>query len=72
MVKDPVPNIRINVIRTLLTIFTQKKSQFIEDKIGKVVGYLEKDSDHYISSLVKKILGTNYNTAAQAIVSEDY
>jgi len=27
----------------------------VEDKISKIVSTLEKDEDHYISSLVKKV-----------------
>ena len=55
MVKDPVPNIRLNVIRVLLTIYIHKKSEFVKDKIDKNVSYLDKDEDHYISTLIKKI-----------------
>lgn len=71
LVKDPVTNVRMNVIWTLLMIYVQNKTQFMEDKIGKVVSYLEKDTDHYISTLVKKISSSNYNTAAQVFLSEE-
>lgn len=64
MVKDPVPNIRLNVIRVLLTIYLHKKSESVKDKIDKIVSYLDKDEDHYISTLIKKISSNNYILAA--------
>lgn len=71
MVKDPVPNVRMNVVHTLLIIFLFKKNESVEDKITKIVNYLQNDQDHYIASLVKKVTTTSYNTAAQAILSEE-
>lgn len=71
MVKDQVPNVRMNVVHTLLIIFLNKNSEKVEDKITKIVNYLQNDKDHYISSLVKKITSSGYVTAAQAIISEE-
>ena len=64
LVKDPVPNIRMNVIQTLLIIYLNKKTDSVEDKITKIVNFLQADKDHYIASLVKKITSTSYDTAA--------
>ena len=64
LVKDSVPNIRMNVIQTLLIIYLNKKTDSVEDKITKIVNFLQADKDHYIASLVKKITSTSYDTAA--------
>lgn len=62
----------MNVIRTLLIIYSTNNSSSVEDKIGKIIGFLDKDEDHFIASLAKKISSSTYQTAAQAIVSDNY
>ena len=71
LIKDPVPNVRMNVVHTLLIIHLNKKSENVEDKITKIMNFLQNDKDHYIASLVKKITSSSYDTAAQAILSEE-
>lgn len=42
----------------------------MQDKIAKILKFLEKDNDHDITTMVKKINELGYKTAALAIMAE--
>jgi hypothetical protein len=42
----------------------------VADKIAKILKFLEKDSDHDIITMVKRINEVGYKTAALAVLSE--
>ena len=70
MVKDPVPNVRINVVRTLLILSQNKVEVEVQDKVAKILKFLEKDNDHDIITMVKKINEVGYKSAALALLAE--
>ncbi len=72
MVKDPVANIRINVLKTLSRIYLSKHSKSLQERILKIAKYLEKDNDYDITYMVNKLKGSNFKISAQKILKENY
>jgi hypothetical protein len=56
MCKDHVPNIRLLVLKCLFYLYHVHKLKNVEEKIKKIIGFLEYDEDYCINTFIKSIL----------------